>query len=198
MKAIHLFIAILFIVSCKNSTGSDSNTSSEANDEMEVVEEMDQNKQVTPGVEETIEEIEEEGETVSSNSTDYKFFMDADFLTGQWEGTGIEGFDFSFWIYVEDGYVSGQYCAINDSASRIDCGEQDEVGDCYIKGPLNMEGDTIQLEVISCYSRKTGKAILYPDGDNLMWEITKEPGEAGKDYFAPMESEMVKTSIEVF
>jgi hypothetical protein len=198
MKAIYLFIALVFIISCKSSSSSDSDTTPETNATLDLVAEMEQNEQVTPGVEETIEEIEKEGELVSSSAMDYNFFMDPDFLTGQWEGTGIEGFDFSFWIYVEDGFVSGQYCAINDTASRIDCGEQDEVGECYIKGPLNMDGDTIQIEVISCYSRKAGKAILYPEGDNMIWEILEEPGEAGKDYFAPMKSEMVKTSIEVF
>ncbi len=198
MKTFYFLFALLLFVSCNNSTSKSSENSEESTEVADLASEMDNNEQVTPGVEQTIEEIEEKGEAVSSSPTDYNFFMDPDFLTGQWEGTGIEGFDFSFWIYVEDGYVSGQYCAINETASRIDCGEQDEVGECFIKGPLNMEGDTIHLEVISCYSRKTGKAILYPEGDNMMWEITEEPGVAGKDYFAPMKSEMIKTSIEVF
>ncbi len=119
---------------------------------------------------------------------DPKLYMDPfdpDFITGRWGAEDFNGTSFETWFYVEDGFVSGQYCAINADASRIDCGTQDEVDFCYVKSPYLVGSKKLELEIVSCYSQKKGRASIEPYGDGaILWTITEAPGEYGLDYFA--------------
>lgn len=125
--------------------------------------------------------------------------FDPDFISGKWEAEDYNEISFSTWFYIEDGYVSGQYCAINSDASRIDCGTQDEVDMCYIKSPYLVGAKKLEVEIVSCYSMKKGKATIEPYGDGqILWRITQPPGEYGVDYFAHQEAVLYKIHFDPF
>ncbi|WP_235298740.1 hypothetical protein [Portibacter marinus] len=127
--------------------------------------------------------------------------FDPDFITGKWEAEDYDEISFSTWFYVEDGYVSGQYCAINTDATRIDCGTQDEVDVCYVKSPYLVGADKIELEIVSCYSHKKGKATIEPspyEEGAIIWTITEPPGEYRVDYFAHQSAVLRKVHFDPF
>lgn len=123
--------------------------------------------------------------------------FDPDFFDGRWEAELDNGFSFDLKMYIEDGFISGQYCAINETATRIDCGEMG-VDDCYIRGPLTSDGGMQIVEIKSCYSGKTGKAQLQVVGEQIKWTIMIEPGKFGLDHFAPLEAVLHKVHFDPF
>jgi len=123
--------------------------------------------------------------------------FDPDVINGRWEADEQNGFSFDLRFYVEDGFIKGQYCAINETATRIDCGEMGDEA-CYVKGPLVRDGGAQIVEVKSCYSGKTGEAELYIVGDKLQWNLMVEPGKQGVDHFAPLEALLTKVHFDPF
>lgn len=198
MKPI-LSIALLFffisIIGCKSANQDQqvdiTNSTGEINPSNPTADEKSEQKEEDPTQDEAeVEKINEEPNT-------YMDPFDPDFITGKWVAEEQNGFSFDAWFYVEDGYVSGQYCAMNEDASRVDCGTQDEVDLCYLKSPYLVGKKILELEVVSCYAMKKGKATIEPHGDgNLKWTLTESPGKFGVDHFAPEEAIMYKKSFD--
>lgn len=180
-------LAICLLVQCRDSNNSGNVTIEE--------------ESVQAPIKETIPNNENKNEvatlTVESNSDTNMDPFDPDFITGKWMSEDQNEISFDTWFHVTDGIVSGQYCAMNADASRIDCGTQDEAETCYLRsGPL--KGDKVlELEVVSCYSLKKGKATIQPYGeDQILWKLIESPGEFGIDHFAPKEAVLYKTTFD--
>ncbi|WP_235294383.1 hypothetical protein [Portibacter lacus] len=180
-QLISLFVLSLLLCMSCNSPKNGLQSSENKNIESE--------KETTDAAEEFVAVMEE--------PNTYMDPFDPDFISGKWEAEDQNGFSFGTWFYVEDGYVSGQYCAMNEDASRIDCGTQDEVNMCYLKSPYLVGKKILELEVVSCYAMKKGKATIEPYGDGqIKWKLTESPGTFGVDHFAPEEAILFKTSFD--
>ncbi len=123
--------------------------------------------------------------------------FDPDVISGRWEAEDADGFSFDLRFYVEDGFISGQYCAMNETATRIDCGEMGDE-ECYVRGPWIRDGGSLILEVKSCYGHKTGEAEIHFEGEQLKWVLMVEPGKQGVDHFAPLEALLTKVHFDPF
>lgn len=123
--------------------------------------------------------------------------FDPDFINGRWEAEDQNGYSFGTWFDSDQGIVIGQYCAMNHDASRIDCGTHEEIESCYLKsGPVKGK-KMLELEIVSCYALKKGKATLTPQGDgHLIWRLVEPPGKFEVDHFAPEEALLRKVSFD--
>lgn len=198
------FISISILISCNNSTGNvNADTAIDTilvkgveinDDKIQIVMEIE--PEVVPYKRDSNEfenKLDEEEKKVVMD------VFDPDFINGKWEAEDQNEISFNTWFDSQDGMLIGQYCAMNIDASRIDCGTQDEVESCYLKsGPVKGK-KTLELEVVSCYALKKGKATLTPQGDgNIIWRLVEEPGQFGVDHFAPKEALLRKISFDPY
>jgi hypothetical protein len=125
--------------------------------------------------------------------------FDPDYINGRWEAEDQNGYSFGAWFDTDEGTVIGQYCAMNHDASRIDCGTHEEVESCYLKsGPVKGK-KILEIEVVSCYALKKGKATLsVQDDGNLVWRLVEPPGEFEVDHFAPEVALLRKVSFDPY
>ena len=121
-----------------------------------------------------------------------------EFLSGRWEAPESGGFTFDVWLYVEDGFISGQYCAMNEDVSRIDCGTEGDLDDCFIRGSFIPDKNSIEVTIKSCYALKEGKAVISRSGNYLIWHLAEPPGKYGQDHFAPEGATLKKVGNKVF
>ena len=125
--------------------------------------------------------------------------FDPDFINGRWEAEDQNGYSFGVWFDTDKGKVIGQYCAMNYDASRVDCGTHEEIESCYLRSGLVAGKEILELEVVSCYALKKGKATLEVQGDgNLIWRLTEEPGTFEVDHFAPKVALLRKVSFDPY
>lgn len=138
-------------------------------------------------------EVEKEENTIVMD------VFDPDYINGRWEAEDQNGYSFGAWFDSDEGSVLGQYCAMNHDASRIDCGTHEEVESCYLKsGPVKGK-EILEIEVVSCYALKKGKATLtVQDDGHLIWRLVESPGVFKVDHFAPEVALLRKVSIDPF
>lgn len=121
-----------------------------------------------------------------------------DFLTGVWQPVVSQDIDFDVWFYVEDGYISGQYCAMTSNASRIDCKEDEDDVDCGLHAPFLIDQKTHAVDVTSCYSFKKGTVELTRQGDHLLWKLNQFDGRHLYDHLMPAEVLLKKAAEDPF
>lgn len=134
--------------------------------------------------------------TEASTSKIEMDLFDADFIIGRWESINSEEDGFDLWLNVENQELHGQYCAISEAATRIDCGEVED--DCWVKSPWPISGSRVELKIKSCYSGQMGIAFLEVLEDGLKWKLAVPPGKFGIDHFAPLETTLVKVHFDPF
>lgn len=123
----------------------------------------------------------------------------ADFLTGVWQPVVSDDIDFDVWFYVEDGYISGQYCAMTSNASRIDCKEaEDDELDCGIKHPFTPDQSSLEIDVVSCHSLKKGRVGVTRQDDKLVWELLEAEGRYMYDHLLPQRTVLTKIADDPF
>lgn len=124
-------------------------------------------------------------------------FFDPDIINGTWQAETENGIEFDMWLMIVEGKISGQYCAMTMDASKVDCGTDDEISDCFIKGELSQGSESIDVDFVSCMSLKSGKASLSKYGeDQLLWTLKSSEGIYKVDYLAPKKAVMTRVSME--
>lgn len=104
-------------------------------------------------------------------------FFQLDSSTTQFGGSwnylkNSEDYNFSLDLEQMGSFVRGEYCAYTQS--KNDCGVPEQGGDpCFVNGYL--QSDTLHLTFKSCYSGKTGTALLYLEGDSSVWKNLYNP-----------------------
>ena len=193
-----LFLGIILLaVSCNNSPKNSEMIAEETPSEMPASSDEEGAPKQAAEEEKTMETEQPEQVAEEEEPNTYMDPFDPDFITGKWQAEDFNEVSFETWFYVEDGFVSGQYCAVNADASRIDCGTQDEVDMCYVKSPYLVGAKLLELEIVSCYSQKKGKATIEPYGDGqIRWRLTEPPGEFGVDHFAAADAILYKITFD--
>lgn len=81
--------------------------------------------------------------------------------------------EFKVSFFQQGNKVVGGYCGFNEQ--KIDCGmpSQGSPNDCSLKGWI--EGDTLSISFISCYSGDIGMAKVVKNAHGILWLTTKYP-----------------------
>lgn len=81
--------------------------------------------------------------------------------------------EFKVSLYQQGNKVIGAYCGFNEQ--KMDCGmpSQGVPNDCSVKGWI--EGDTLSISFISCYSGDIGMAKVVKNAHGILWLTTKYP-----------------------
>lgn len=87
-----------------------------------------------------------------------------------------------------DGKIQGSYCLINQSENRIDCDADNEVTNITGRGAL--DGSSTEVHFYSFFGGKDGVAKLSMVGNDLIWQVTKNPN--GDFFYGPYKVELKK------
>jgi len=90
---------------------------------------------------------------------------------------------FSIEIKQQGGELQGQYCAVAQNGSRVDC--DDEVNQ-NIGGNVDSNGVSATVRFSSFFGAKNGEARIEVNGDHLHWHIIKNPD--GGEFYSPRDA----------
>lgn len=209
-----LLLYVLIIIStfsCNNSSSSGKmETPQHGTSENSVIKEDLEEAIVNDVVKKEVEELKVQADEMEDKELEKlklvdeeKTFVidvfDPDYINGRWEAEDQNGYSFGAWFDSDEGMVIGQYCAMNHDASRIDCGTHEEFESCYLKSGLVKGKKMLEIEVVSCYALKKGKASLtVQDDGHLIWRLIESPGVFEVDHFAPEVALLRKVSFDPY
>jgi hypothetical protein len=89
-----------------------------------------------------------------------------------------------------NGFVTGSYCSITQSGSRIDCSTDDTEN---ISGHISESGRNAEVNFYSFFGAKDGAAILGRDRSVLTWRVTRNP--TGGFFYGPFSATLSRRQI---